>query len=60
MKTHLHIDEIYDVIDQSLDTYRRDRDKITSLAEHLHHQSAIDALLILKSKIKLRTRMEQP
>jgi hypothetical protein len=58
MREQLPLQEIYEVIDQSLDTYRRDRDKITSLAEHVHHQSAIDALLILKSQLKLRSRIQ--
>ncbi|QZT32835.1 hypothetical protein HUR95_10675 [Caldalkalibacillus thermarum TA2.A1] len=57
MKQLFHIDEVLDMIDQSLSTYQRDRDKITSLTEHVHHQAAIDALLILKSKIKLRSRL---
>lgn len=58
MKETFHSSEIFDLIDQSLQTYQKDRDKVTSLAEHVHHQSAIDALLILKSQLKLRTRME--
>lgn len=57
MKQLFHIDEVLDLIDQSLSNYHRDRDKMTSLTEHVHHQAAIDALLILKSQIKLRSRM---
>lgn len=58
MKKHILIDDVYDAIDQTLNTYRKDRDRICSLTEHVHHQSAIDALLILKSHIKLRSYLD--
>jgi hypothetical protein len=57
MKEQLHVSEIFTIIDQALDQYRKDRDKITSLTEHVHQQAAMDALLMVKSQLKLRTRM---
>jgi 2-hydroxy-3-keto-5-methylthiopentenyl-1-phosphate phosphatase len=57
VKEQLHVNEVFTVIDELLDQYRRDRDKITSLTEHVHQQAAMDALLIVKSQIKIRTRM---
>jgi hypothetical protein len=57
VKEHLHVNEVFTVIDQLLDQYRKDKDKITSLTEHVHQQAAMDALLIAKSQLKIRTRM---
>jgi hypothetical protein len=57
MKEHLHVSEIFDVIDQTLEQYRKNRDKLTSLTEHVHQQAAMDALLMVKTQLKLRTRM---
>jgi hypothetical protein len=57
MKEHLHVSEIFDVIDQTLDQYRKNRDKLTSLTEHVHQQAAMDALLMVKTQLKLRTRI---
>jgi 2-hydroxy-3-keto-5-methylthiopentenyl-1-phosphate phosphatase len=57
VKEQLHVNEVFTVIDQLLDQYRKDRDKITSLTEHVHQQAAMDALLIVKSQLKIRTRM---
>lgn len=57
MKEQLHVSEIFDVIDQTLDQYRKNRDKITSLTEHVHQQAAMDALLMVKTQLKLRTRI---
>lgn len=57
MKEQLYVTEIFDVIDQSLDQYRKNRDKLTSLTEHVHQQAAMDALLMVRTQLKLRTRM---
>lgn len=57
MKEHLHVSEIFDVIDQTLEQYRKNRDKLTSLTEHVHQQAAMDALLMVKTQLKLRTRI---
>jgi hypothetical protein len=57
VKEQLHVNEVFTVIDQLLDQYRKDRDRITSLTEHVHQQAAMDALLMVKSQLKLRTRM---
>lgn len=57
MKEQLYVTEIFDVIDQSLEQYRKNRDKLTSLTEHVHQQAAMDALLMVRTQLKLRTRM---
>lgn len=57
MKEQLHVDEVFTVIDQLLDQYRKDRDDVTSLTEHVHQQAAMDALLMVKSQLKIRTRV---
>jgi hypothetical protein len=57
VKEQLHVNEVFTVIDQLLDQYRKDRDRITSLTEHVHQQAAMDALLMVKSQLKIRTRI---
>lgn len=57
MNEFMHIEEVFSIIDQTLQTYSKDRDRMQSISEHVHHQSAIDALLILKSQLKLLHRI---